>query len=129
MSRSKRNKRNTRREPTFQRQVRFSSFLDNLRLVARPSYQQIWQQHAPVYTVRKTLKRLGPVSKKQNLKSSFPRTYGAISSIDANQSVRSLLTPCQKRYERKQIMFASRKAGKSGQKTPNWTALSRKRCK
>lgn len=38
-------------------------------------------------------------------------------------------TICEVRQERKEVMFATNKAGKVGQKSPVWTRLSRKVCK
>lgn len=35
---------------------------------------------------------------------------------------------CDSRRVRSEVMFASGKAGKSGQKTPKWTSMSRKKC-
>lgn len=36
---------------------------------------------------------------------------------------------CVQRSERKQVMFATNKAGRRGQRSPIWTKLSRVRCK
>jgi len=38
-------------------------------------------------------------------------------------------TICESRQQRREVMFASGKGGKRGQKPPVWTQLSKKRCK
>lgn len=42
---------------------------------------------------------------------------------------RNLKTVCEERSERREVMFATNKAGRSGQKTPRFTAKSKVRCK
>lgn len=47
----------------------------------------------------------------------------------AQLPTKSVKTVCESRKERKQVMFASGRAGRKGQRTPIWTKQSKLRCK
>lgn len=59
-------------------------------------------------------------------KPSKPYTQPNWSSVDPKKIEQPTL--CEERSTRKQVMFATNKAGKTGQKTPVWTEKSRKKC-
>lgn len=51
-------------------------------------------------------------------------------SITPQRNVRKKVrTVCEQRSVREQVLHALKKTGRSGQKTPVWTMLSKKRCK
>lgn len=54
------------------------------------------------------------------------------SSVDQKKIEQPRLEPsvCEQRTVRREVLFATNKAGKTGQKTPVWTELSKKvKCK
>lgn len=57
-------------------------------------------------------------------------TVGIPQVHEVVRKVRSkILSVCERRSQRKEVLHAIKKTGKVGQKTPIWTKLSRKKCK
>lgn len=64
-----------------------------------------------------------------NNKSNFPKTYGVQSpAVAEDRKVMRQMDLCLARAKREEVMHAIGKAGKVGQKRPNWTKKSKVRC-
>lgn len=140
-SNSKRRREANRRLPTFGGSnftLNTSRRLVNTQVMgwySTPNQKTRWEPSSKLSTYLKNASRLRSVSQ-QVITPSTPKTkpyrqpnWSPVNQkkIEQPSAVRKSL--CASRAERKQIMFATRKAGKAGQKTPVWTELSRKKCK
>jgi len=76
---------------------------------------------------RRALKR--PLAQQ---KSRFPKTYGVspypLTNKQLTRTENKILNLCETRKMREQVFHAKKLAGRSGQKSPKWTKLSKVRC-
>lgn len=129
--RNRKRRRNTRRE-TNQRLRFTSSIYSGVSYV--PSFRSSWSSFTPVRFKPTTLvpgvvslsqRNDWPSARKMALKRPTYTNFQVQQSIPKAK----VISLCDRRSQRREIMFASNKAGQGGQRRAVWTPDSKRRCK
>lgn len=83
---------------------------------------------ATTQSKRRVAKREIQIQKSRQLaKSTFFKTFSPPSQV-AGKSVTGLTNLCLERAQRSEVLHATKKTGRSGQKSPRWTDKSKIKC-